>query len=195
MAQDFNNSIVYVRRLYDDVVGWYRSADTKAQVVLAIDGAFVAFLTSGIFRKPEDLKAMVVDFSLPTRILLLLMMLSLLLSIAAAIHCLWSRIYSMADLQEIIDGTARDGAAAKLYEPKIMWFFQMVAALDKSTFRRTLEEMDGRRELEAMASQIHILSGNVQRKHRAANFGFLFAAATLVLFLAAGVSYVVKQAF
>ena len=37
-------AIAYSRRLYDDVLGWYRSADAKAQVVIRLDGAFLAFI-------------------------------------------------------------------------------------------------------------------------------------------------------
>jgi len=191
MPNDSNPAVGYVRRLYDDVLGWYRSADTKAQVVLGIDSAFVAFLTSAIFAKPVDLKQIVAGFSSWTSMFLVLMLITLLLSISAAIHCLWSRIYSKAELSKIVQ--ASGGDTASVYEPRIIWFFQMVAALDVAAFRRTLEQMDSPREVAAMASQIYILSGNVQRKHRAANLGFLFAAATLILFLAAGISYALRN--
>jgi hypothetical protein len=73
-----------------------------------------------------------------------------------------------------------------------MWFFQMVAALDVDAFRQRLAQADDEFEIDAMASQIHILSGNVRAKHRAANLGFLFAATTLCLFLFAGISYALK---
>ena len=50
-----SNNLEYTRRVYESVLGWYKSADSKAQVILAIDGAFVAFLTGTIFVKPDDL--------------------------------------------------------------------------------------------------------------------------------------------
>jgi hypothetical protein len=74
-----------------------------------------------------------------------------------------------------------------------MWFFQMVAALDVDAFRRRLAQADDEFEVEAMASQIHILSGKVRTKHRAVNLGFLFAATTPCLFLFAGISYALKS--
>lgn len=33
-------------RLFEDVRGWYDNADSKAQILLALDGAFLTFLTS-----------------------------------------------------------------------------------------------------------------------------------------------------
>ena len=60
-----------------------------------------------------------------------------------------------------------------------------VAATDRAEFGRTLGSVNPVFELEAMTAQIHILSGNVRRKHRATNLGFIFAAITLVFFLGA----------
>jgi hypothetical protein len=110
-------SVEYARRLYDDVLGWYQSADTKAQVVLGIDGAFVAFFTSGIFTNPGDLMAMVAMFSSWTWLFLCTMITSLLLSIFAAVYCLWSRIYSEAELRQILQRCAKVGSAPYVYPP------------------------------------------------------------------------------
>lgn len=192
MTTNTSASVEYARRLYADVLGWYQSADTKAQVVLGIDGAFVAFFTSGIFANPGDLRAMVAMFSSWTWLFLCTMITSLLLSIFAALYCLWSRIYSEADVRRILQTSAKVGSAPYVYPPKVMWFFQTVAALDADAFRQRLAQADDEFEVEAMASQIHILSGNVRTKHRAANLGFLFAATTLCLFLFAGISYALK---
>ncbi|HEX4959971.1 MAG TPA: hypothetical protein VF173_03965 [Thermoanaerobaculia bacterium] len=181
-------SAEYARRLYDDVLGWYHSADTKAQVVLGIDGAFVAFLASGIFAKPEDLRKIIALFSPWTWLLLCTMVVGLLASILAAIYCLWSRIYSREDLREILQQKKKAGAGRAT--PQVMWFFQLIAALEMETFRSALSHVSEEFELESMAWEIHVLSGNVRKKHRAANLGFLFAAVTLSLFLFAGISYV-----
>jgi hypothetical protein len=182
-------SVEYARRLYDDILGWYQSAETKAQVVIGIDGAFLAFLTSGIFEKPEDLRQIVAAFSPSTWLLLLLMAISLILSLLSGIYCLWSRIYSEARLQAMIAKSRRPGSGGEVYDAEIMWFFQFVAAVDVDVFRRTLETAGEDLELQAMESQVRILSGNVRRKHQAANLGFLFTALTLVFFSLAGISY------
>jgi hypothetical protein len=187
-------AVDYARRLYDDVLGWYRSADTKAQIVLGIDGAFVAFLTSGIFKKPEELKPIIAVAVLSpwTWLLLCAMVVSLLASILAAIVCLWSRTYSRAELSKTLSAAMKTVSGQKTYDRKTLWFFQFVAILDMDVFRRDLAHADEEFEIEVMASQIQALAGNVRKKHRAANVGFLFAAVTLSLFLFAGISYVVE---
>lgn len=96
------NKLEYSRRLYDDILGWYKSADSKAQVVLAIDTAFLAFLTSTIFSEPDRLRAIIAIFSWITWLNLALMLLSLIVSIGASIFCVWSRIYSLKEVQQII---------------------------------------------------------------------------------------------
>jgi hypothetical protein len=195
MTGPASNSLEYARRLYADVLGWYHSAETKAQVVIGIDGAFVAFLTASIFQKPEDLKGIVAAFSSTTWILFGLMSACLIVSLAAGIFCLWSRIYSENRLQDVITQACRPEAAGDRYDANVMWFFQFVAAIKDDCFRRTLETADENFELNAMEAQIPILSGHVRLKHQAANLGFLFSSLTLVLFLFAGLSYAGVSAF
>jgi hypothetical protein len=195
MTGPATNSVEYARRLYTDVLGWYHSAETKAQVVIGIDGAFVAFLTSGIFQKPEDLKRIVAAFSSTTWILFGLMSACLIVSLAAGIFCLWSRIYSQSRLQRVITQALEPGVGGDRYAANVMWFFQFVAAIKDDCFRRTLEAADEDFELKAMQAQIPILSRHVRLKHQAANIGFLFSSLTLVLFLLAGLSYAGVTAF
>jgi hypothetical protein len=187
-----DNAVEYARRLYDDVRDWYDNADSKAQVVLAIDGAFMAFLTGAIFAKPGDLREIVGSFSVWTWSLLALMTLCLMASVSSAIYCLWSRIYSAGQLQELVEAAQRAKGDSDQYAPKWMWFFQMVANLEEKRFHTTLEAVDGPFETEAMAAQIQILSRNVRTKHRAVNAGFVLAAMTLVLFFLAGLSYLAR---
>jgi len=167
-------------------------APIQAQVVLAIDGAFLAFLTSAIFSKPDDLKSIIRCFSGLTWFLLALMAVCLLASVASAIYCLWSRIYSAARLGEVIASAQPEMQRQDIYAPQTVWFFQMLATLDPKRFHATLEGIDDRFEIEALGAQIQILSGNVRDKHRAVNLGFVFAAATMILFFFAGLSYMAQ---
>jgi hypothetical protein len=114
MAQDVRGSLQYARQLYADVLGWYQSGETKAQVVIGLDGALTAFLTSRIFEKPEDLREIVAVFSPNTWLFLLLMAISLILSLSSAIYCLWSRIYSEPHLQAMIAKARRTGTGGEL---------------------------------------------------------------------------------
>lgn len=183
-------SIEYARRLYDDVRRWYDSADTKAQVILALDGAFLTFLTSAIFGATE----LTGSFATLTWLLLAAMTVCLVVSMASAIYCLWPRIYSNAGLGEFVETAEREKGRSGLAAPETMWFFQMIAGLEKKPFRTTLESVDESFEMKAMASQIWILSGHVHKKHLAVNVGFVLAATTLILFLLAGLSHLCRLA-
>ena len=185
MEHEGTTAVAYARRLYDDVLGWYVNADTKAQVVLTIDGAFLAFITSAIFGKPDDLKDLVERFSPLTWSLLTSMTACLIGSIVSALNCLRSRIYTSAELAALI-GQPEDGGS---YPPERMWFFQFVGALNDVRFLSTLRHVDAGFEIEAMAAQAQLLSRNVHEKHRAVNRGFVLGGATLVLFFLAGLSY------
>jgi hypothetical protein len=44
-----DESLEYSRRLYDNIVDWYKSAELKAQVVLSLAGVFTSFLIASIF--------------------------------------------------------------------------------------------------------------------------------------------------
>lgn len=183
----------YDRRLYDNILYWYKSADAKAQVVLALDGAFIAFLTSSIFTKPEDLSDIISLFTPVTWALLGLMIIALLGSIMASIYCIWSRIYSKADATDYINDAVKSSKSElqekNMYPPSVMWFFQFVRHLDVDKFIATLKQIDDAFECEALAHEALILSTNVKNKHLAVNIGFALAVLTLVLFAGATATY------
>jgi hypothetical protein len=92
--QTRDEALEYTRDLYKLVLDWYGNADTKAQILLTIDGAFLAFFTSSIFAKPEDLGFIIDKFWAGTWIFLGLMCICLVGSIVSALNCLRSRTYS-----------------------------------------------------------------------------------------------------
>jgi hypothetical protein len=180
----------YARRLWDNTMYWYSSADTKAQVVLALDGAFLAFLSGTIFTKPSDLHLILAQFSVLTWSLLLLMLFTLLASMLKAILCLRSRMHSRKRVKKLVESSVTDGP----YHPTLMWFFQFIEALDRDKFIASLQTIEPHDELTALANEIYIVSHNVREKHEAANMGFLLTVLTLVLFLVAALSYVIPLA-
>lgn len=189
-AKDVSEALEYARRLYDDVLAWYLSADTKAQVLLGLDGAFMAFLAATTFQKSDDLGKLIDSFPTLTWVLLVSMGVTLLMSMVAAVYCLWSRIHFASSLEEWITNAETPARTETEYPPEVMWFFQHLAALEPQRFRETLASVDAPFELHAMASQIEKLSGNVRKKHIAVDLGFVLAMLTLLLFAAAAVSYV-----
>src|SRR5215216_1568412 len=96
------NTLDYSRRLYERIIDWYKNADSKAQIILTLNGAFVAFLTSSIFKNPDELLKLTNKFSAFTWFFLSLMCVCLVGSIVCALMCLWSRIAFSVERDEMI---------------------------------------------------------------------------------------------
>jgi hypothetical protein len=84
-------ALEYARRLYANVLDWYKLADTKAQLLLTIDGAFITIIAGAIFGNPEATSDRARQFGPETWVLLAVSALALLASVACAALCLWSR--------------------------------------------------------------------------------------------------------
>ncbi len=184
-------ALAYSRRLFENITDWYKNADIKAQIILTLDGAFLAFLTGSILKAPRDLTPIIEQFNLITWLFLLLMCLTLAGSIISALACLWSRIYSRSDVERLLSEAGVRIDNSTTYAPHRMWFFQLLQALDQEKFGERLLTVDEDFEIRAMASQIHALSINVSKKHTWVNRGFSLAGCSLLLFLGAGISYIV----
>jgi hypothetical protein len=183
-------ALEHARRLFDNCIDWYRSADAKAQVLLSLDGAFLAFLTGSVFGRSGDAALVVRRFGVDTWTFLGVMCAAMTVSIFSAIRCLWSRTYSQHELKEKIAKAAPDDKDG--YPPQVTWFFQFVHQLDPDTFTRQLLKVDEPYAIRVLASQIVELSRTVLEKHSWINLGFTSAAISLIAFVAALVSYVVR---
>lgn len=189
-ASEESPALDYSRRLFANYMKWYENADSKAQILLGLDGAFLAFLTSSVFSKPEELRLVVSRFTVITWVLLAVMSVGLSVSIFSALRCLWSRTYGKRDLRELFSKLGLELGAPGPYPPEVMWFFQMVQELDGPSFKQQLETVDEKFEVRVLASQIWAVSRNVVKKHFWVDLGFLYACIGLVTFMAAMANYV-----
>ncbi len=181
----------YMRRLHADVMDWYYKADTKAQVILTLDAAFLTFVATSILQDEQ----IVIQLPWFTLVLLFGMALSLVISIYSAIACIWSRIHSRDYLRRVMKDTGVDLSDFSTYSPHISWFFQFVSALEVDEFEKRMQSIDVAFEINALAYQTHILSGNVCKKHQHVNRGFLFAAIALFLLISSVLSFVLHGRF
>jgi hypothetical protein len=191
-SDDTSPALEYARRIFDDALGWYKNADSKAQIILTLDGAFLAFLTDSIFRQQAELLPLLSKFGWETWLLLGLMCAALSGSILSAIICLWSRIDSQEKLDELLREGGVDVKSAETYKPEFMLFFQFLSRLQASQLAMRLSTLDQRFELEALAHETQVLSGNVMKKHSWVNVGFALVGLSLLLFLGAAISYVIR---
>jgi hypothetical protein len=187
---DNSASLDYSRMLHQTLMRWYDNADAKANILLALDGALVSFLTGALFVKREDLGAIVAGFDGTIWVCLAVMAAAMALSILSALGCLWSRITLTSEFAELIRKSKSTQARSTPYPAALVLFFGTIWRLDVGRLHATLAALSPEIELEALAHQIHALSRNVFRKHLFANFGFVLFGVSLIAFLASGVAYV-----
>jgi len=183
------NALDFARSLYERTIDWYKNADSKAQIILTLNGAFVAFLTSNIFKNPDEISKITNKFGGLTWILLALMTLCLVGSIVSALVCLWSRVSFSTERDRIILDEIKDLNEKDEYSPHLMIFFKTIAMLDAEKFQNQLSKIDESFEIKALGSQCYLLSKRVSEKHLWANRGFALVGSALIFFLLASVSY------
>jgi hypothetical protein len=189
-------ALEYARRLYANVLDWYKLADTKAQLLLTIDGAFITIVAGAIFGDPEATSDQVRRFGPETWVLLAVSALALLASVVCAALCLWSRTglgeTSIRQYMRRELGVDPDRRAS--YPPGVAWWFGMIALLEPRHVAETLKGADAAFERDALIAQIVVLSRNVLRKHIWVNRGWALAAASAGSLVALTASYVARAA-
>src|SRR5258706_3848944 len=98
----------YSRRLFENILDWYKSADAKAQIILTLDGVFLSFLTGTLFSKRAEIYQVLHFFKPITWVFLRLMCLFISASIVSAIWCLWSRLRLPGTIQKAFRDAALD---------------------------------------------------------------------------------------
>ena len=193
MCSDQYSALSYVHSLFSNELDWYKNADLKAQVLLTLDAAFLSFIAGSVFVKADDLNNIIDNFGGETWAFVAGMVVSLLGSIYTALACMRSRLAESDDIRNHLEDIAQDAEFKLQQKPETMWFFGHIAQLeDRKRFQKRIEEFSKNDEIAALSSSIFVISRNVLRKHEWVNRGFLLAAVTLTLFLAAAVSYVIR---
>ena len=117
----------------------------------------------------------------------------LIATIISALLCLRSSLEGPEEIDKHLHDIVVDIEGKNRQWPETMWFFGMIAQLkDRKRFQARLHEFTEEDELQALSSQIFIVSKNVLKKHKLVNRGFLFITLTLLAFLASSVSYVAR---
>ena len=175
------NKLEFTRNLYERTIDWYKNADSKAQIILTLNGALISFLAASIFKNPDELLKIIRKFNGFTWFCLFAMCVCIAGSVAFAIKCLWSRISTSARRAD-----AENTDQSILDE---MAFFGTIRRLDPDDFRKQLPEMNESAEIKALGTQIYLLSRNVYEKHLAVNLSFVLIGGGLIFFLLGGIGY------
>ena len=188
-SPDLSDALGYSRLVFERVIDWYKNADSKAQIILTVDGVFLTFLTSSIFKDPDQLAKITQRFTPYTWTFLMLMCVCLIGSIISALMCLWSRIFVSSTRDQVLMREKERIKEPAKYSPTVMLFFKTISWLDHDKFQSELADVTKEFEIKALGSQSYLLSKRVYVKHLLINLGFVLAGASLIFFLASGISY------
>ena len=190
MSSDTPPNLEYSRFLYEDVKDWYKNADTKAQILLTLMGAFVTFLTSSLFMKADDLLEITKCITQITWGVLITMVGTVTLTVICGLACLWSRIplHKYAWTEPVTKGV--DKKEQSPISDRRIGFFATLITLDKNRFHSHLQQIKQEDEIDIRLEQTYYFSRNVYKKHFYIDIGFVLAVMSLLLFLLAGALYV-----
>jgi hypothetical protein len=149
---------------------WYRSAESKAQILLTVNGGLLAIVTSSILSAPDDLSAIRREASPLTWLMGTLFLLSVAGSAVFCVRCLHSRIYRSKDVEPRPD----------LSSPGSLGFFQRYGHLEPDHLSDRLNSMQEGDYTKIVAHQLVALGRNVTRKHRLVNWAFITTSAGYV---------------
>jgi hypothetical protein len=198
-AQNASENLNYLIRLFEKTLDWYKVADAKGQLLLALDGVFITAVTAMIFDEPEDLTRGLAAAGIAGSIILGLSAASIVGSVICAVGCLYSRL-SDAKIEGFEQGLAIDTSKLPSYTPKIAGWFGYVATIarlsDGGTAGRTensfigyLCRIDSDGEREMLAEQVVALSQKVLTKHRWIDSGWILAGSALFWLVWFAVAY------
>jgi len=175
-----NESLEYSRRIYEETLSWYRSAEAKAQILLTLAGAFVAFLSSIIVSKQAEVESLLKSFGRDTYFYIAIMASFIVASIFSALMCLRSRMPR--------GDSRKDPKTSAAY----MWFFGELRYQKQQEIEEFLLKATDKEEVKALAAQIAPFSYNVTAKHRWVNRGFTFLIAALLFFVLVSASFFLR---
>jgi hypothetical protein len=170
--------------MYDRVIDWYKVAESKAQLILTIDGAFVTITFGLLSGSVADLRRSFESAGVLTWLFLTLTLVAVCGSIAAAAASLLSQHdrHIRNDFAQL--GVNPDDETT--YRPECLWYFGHLASLRWRGVQNLLRDADEDFEVEVLTYNVHGLAKTVLRKHRLINAGWLLTSTALLSLIAAG---------
>lgn len=182
-------NVEYLRRMYASTRGWYTAAETKAQLLLAVNGALVTLLFSVLFSRPSDVEAVTAHFGVDTWAFIGMSVTALVSAIVCATLSLWSLHGRAAkDLARL----GVNPGDPDSYRAEALWYFGHVARLQPDAVTERLLKADWSFEARALSYHAIDLARRVLRKHRWVNAGWILTAVALIGLAAAGTSFFIR---
>ncbi|MEO6630585.1 MAG: Pycsar system effector family protein [Mucilaginibacter sp.] len=175
-SQTLDHQLAYCRNVYQQTLDWYKSAETKAQIILTLNGVFIGFLGSNVLlQKRAQGNSIFADLWI---VLIGLVLIGIIFSVIFSVLCLKSRLrkrerkFNVADKNDLTK-----------YRSDMLFFFEGVKQLDPGLFAEKLQGLTPKEEIEILSYDIVNLAKNVSRKHRYVNNSFLLFGISLLFFV------------
>jgi hypothetical protein len=180
-------TVEYLRRIYANNRDWYAVSESKAQILLAANGAFISIAVGTLLGVAGDLpSATRVRLSPATWVFLGLAVACVVSAVICAALCMWSLHGKPSRAQFTRFGIDLDDPST--YRPEALWYFGHLALLQPEGATARLSRASQQDEIDTLSHHVVELSGRVLRKHRYVNAGWAFTASALLALAAAGVS-------
>jgi hypothetical protein len=173
--------------MYASTRNWYAAAETKAQLLLAVNGAFVTVLFGALFGQSSDVRTGTGAFGIDTWIFTGVSAMALVSAIVCAALSLWS-VHGKSKRQFARLGI--DPSDPTSYRAEALWYFGDVARLRPDAVTESLLKADRPFEVQVLIYHVIDLANKVLRKHRWVNAGWILTALALIALAAAGISFV-----
>jgi hypothetical protein len=189
-------ALEYLRRQYQNIFDWYKSADSKSQVLLGVNGAVISIVGVVFLAAPSELAARLSAMSSGALYLICAASLCLVTSVTCGVFAVRARLSntSMRRIQQEMHINPDNPAT---FGPEGMWWFGFIGQMvgspisQRETFLRRkalietflMENATPGFEVQALASQIIILASNTLAKFRWVNRGWILYSSGLALLL------------
>jgi hypothetical protein len=184
---DAQVTVEYLRLIYRNNLDWYAVSETKAQILMAVHGAFVSVVFGTLLGVAGDLSAVSVSGLGPeTWAFLGLSVFSAVGAVVSATLCMWSR-HGRTTKRRFANLGVNPGDPAT-YGPEVLWYFGHIARLEGEAVVERLGRVGTGDEIRSLSYNVVELSARVLRKHRWVNAGWAFTGLALVALSAAAVS-------
>ncbi|OJY88688.1 MAG: hypothetical protein BGP13_17440 [Sphingobacteriales bacterium 40-81] len=177
------NQLELVEKIYKQTQEWYKSAETKAQIMLTMLSSFIAFSTAIILANPENIAKTLSRFNVYMFLLLAFGGVGMLLGIYNAFMCIKSRVGKLEP---------KINKQTGLYFEEDIYFFGDNANHEADVLTRTILRLTDEKIIKMYAAQTIIVSQNVKQKHKYVNRSFASVLATIFLFVCLITLYLLK---
>ncbi|MFJ9004226.1 hypothetical protein [Streptomyces canus] len=176
--------------MYERAMDWYKVAESKAQLILTVNGVLVTVTFGTAAGHISDGSEMAKVTGVETWFFFLVVVGALLGAVACAATCMWSRHGTNYKGTFALLGVNPEDPAS--YRPEVLWYFGDLAHLEMGAAAALISRADRRFEITTLSYNVVHLARIVLRKHRFVNAGWALTALAVASLILGGASLFVR---